>query len=145
MLVDMSYLLALIGNKYTTEADLDGTLEFHLKERPAFWSDIKHPRWAKGSRVVAKVVRLQVVALTGVLDCLAPEFDPLVHRDQKWDWRYDMQWDARPPRVVPVSDLGAPFDRPIRTSRAISREDFQRAYRALHGGDVPPQVDRDAD
>jgi hypothetical protein len=51
-----------------------------------------------------------------------------------------MRWDPRPPCVVPVSEVGPPFDRPVRTARIITREDFNRAYRALHGRDPERQV-----
>jgi hypothetical protein len=130
----------LIGTRKTSQEEVDEVLEFHLRERPAFWSNTRHAGWAKGSRVVAKVAGAGVVALTGTLDCLEPEYDPLVDQDQRWDWRYDMRWDALPPRVVPVADLGSPFDRSIRSTQTIRREDFRRAYRALHGKDPPRQV-----
>ena len=141
MLLVVSFLLALIGTRDTHEGDIEDVVEFHLREHPAFWSNTKHDRWARGTRVVAKVVGVGVVTLTGTLDCLRPEYDPLIVEDQRWDWRYDMRWDSRPPRFVPVSELGAPFDRPVRHVQTITREDFRRAYRALHGHDVPRQVD----
>lgn len=135
----MSFLLALIGTGSTTEDEVDHVVDFHLRH-PAFWSRKKHDRWARGSRVVAKVVGARFVALTGTLDCLQPEYDPLIDEDQRWDWRYAMRWDSRPPRLVPVSDLGPPFTNAIRSAQTISREDFRRAYRALHGHDAPRQV-----
>ncbi len=137
----MSFLLAPIGTRTTRASDVTDVVEFHLYERRAFWSNVRHARWAKGSRVVAKIVGASVVALTGTLDCLQPEYDPLIVADQRWDWRYDMLWDDHPPRVVLASELGAPFDRPLRSVKTISHEDFQRAYRALHGYDAPRQVD----
>ena len=81
-----------------------------------------------------------MVALTGVLDCLAPDYDPLEADGQRWDWRYDVRWDVRPPHVVSVAELGVPFDRSIRSAQGITREDFDRAYRALHGQEPPRQV-----
>jgi hypothetical protein len=138
----MSFLVALIGTRDTAERDIDAVVTFHLLERPAFWSNTKHDSWAKGTRVVAKVVGVGVLALTGTLDCLEPAYDPLIDSDQQWDWRYDMRWDTRPPRVVPVSEFGLPFDRPIRSAQSITRDDFNRAYRALHGHDPPPQIGR---
>lgn len=139
----MSHLLALIGTRNSTNRDIDRIIDFHLAERPAFWSGKQHSHWARGSRVVAKIAGVGVIALTGTLECLQPEHDPLIVEDQRWDWRYDMNWDDRPPRVVPVSELGAPFDRPIRSAQRIGRDDFRRAYTALHGSEpisqLPPQ------
>jgi hypothetical protein len=91
----LSFLLALIGTGSTTEDEVDDVVDFHL-QHPAFWSNKKHDRWARGSRVVAKVVGARLIALTGTLDCLQPEYHPLVEKDQRWDWRYDMRWDSRP-------------------------------------------------
>lgn len=124
------YLLALIGTSDSTAGDIDGVIRFHL-ERPAFWTGDKHDRWAKGTRVVAKIAGAKVVALTGRLDCLAPVADELRDGDFVWPWRYDVEWDPRPSRVVATSDLGAPFVR-ARIAQTISREDFLRAYAALH-------------
>lgn len=83
--------------------------------------------------MVAKIAGAKVVALTGRLDCLAPAADELRNGDRVWPWRYDVVWDARPSRVVPTSDLGAPFVR-ARTAQTISRVDFERAHAALHDG-----------
>lgn len=129
----VSFLVALIGTRSTSREEIDAVLEYHLRERPAFWSATKHDRWAKGTRVVAKMAGVGLIVLTGTLDCLGPVYDPLEVAGQTWDWRYDMRWDARPPRVVPVSELGLPFARPIRSAQGIKREDFNRAYSALHG------------
>lgn len=136
----LSFLLALIGTGSTTEGEVDDVVDFHL-QHPAFWSSKKHDRWARGSRVVAKVVGARLIALTGTLDCLQPEYDPLVEKDQRWDWRYDMRWDSRPARPVSASDLGPPFNGAIRSAQPITREDFRRAYRALHGRDPQRQID----
>jgi hypothetical protein len=54
-LAALSFLLALIGTGSTTEDEVDHVVDFHL-QHPAFWSRKKHDRWARGSRVVAKVV-----------------------------------------------------------------------------------------
>ena len=137
----MSFILALIGTRATGADDVEDVVDFHL-DHPAFWSGTKHSRWAKGSRVVAKVAGARVLALSGTLDCLAPAYDPLVRDDQVWDWRYDVRWDTRPSRPVPVGVLGPPFDRPIRAAQSISLRDFERAYRALHQTD-PPRQDRE--
>jgi hypothetical protein len=59
----------------------------------------------KGKPCGCEVVGARLIALTGTLDCLQPEYDPLVEKDQRWDWRYDMRWDSRPARPVlyPIS------------------------------------------
>src|SRR3954469_16547766 len=104
-----------------------------------FGPNVQQPRWAKGTRLLAKVVRIGVLGLTGTLDCIAPIHDPLVDRDLRWYWRYDVRWDDRPAALVPVADVGPPFTQAIRTAREISREDFLRASRALHGHAPPRQ------
>ncbi|MGA9313069.1 MAG: hypothetical protein WBV77_00410 [Solirubrobacteraceae bacterium] len=129
----MSFLVALIGTRDTTTDDIDAVLDYHLRQRPAFWSGAKHDRWAQGTRVVAKMAGVGLVVLTGTLDCLGPVYDPLERHGQTWDWRYDIRWDARPPQGVPVSELGLPFARSIRSAQGITREEFDRAYSALHG------------
>jgi hypothetical protein len=78
-------------------------VDYHLRERQTFWSTTKHDRWARGTRVVAKMAGVQLVALTGVLDCLSPAYDPLEVAGRIWDWRYDMRWDRRPTRTIPLS------------------------------------------
>jgi hypothetical protein len=135
----VTYLLAPIGTRDTTEGEVEAVIEHHL-HHPAFWSAIRHDSWAKGSRVVAKMTGVGLLVLTGTLDCSAPAHDPLEVGGQIWEWRYAMRWDRPPRRTVPVGELGVPFDQPTRTTKRVSRENFNRAYRALHGRDPTPQV-----
>lgn len=135
----VTYLLAPIGTRETTEDEIDGVVEHHLRH-PAFWSNVKHDAWARGSRVVAKMAGVGLVVLTGTLDCTAPAHDPLQAGGQVWEWRYAMRWDERPPRTVTVVELGAPFDQATRSARRISAGNFDRAFRALHGHDPTRQL-----
>lgn len=127
----MTYLLAVIGTRETTEDEVEAVVEHHLRH-PAFWSSTKHDAWARGSRVVAKVAGVRQLVLTGTLDCTAPAHDPLEADGQVWEWRYAMRWDERPPHVVAAHDLGTPFVQ-VRQAKKISATDFERAFRALHG------------
>ena len=90
----MTYLLAPIGTRDTTEGEVEAVIEHHVRH-PAFWSAIRHDSWAKGSRVVAKMTGVGLLVLTGTLDCSAPAHDPLAVGGQIWEWRYAMRWDCR--------------------------------------------------
>lgn len=120
----MTYILALIGTARMTSDDVEDVVRFHL-ETPAFWTTAQHVHWARGTRVVAKIVGAKVLVLTGRLDCLQPVHDPLVDEDlgKEWPWRYDVHWDPQPHAVVPVERLGAPFVH-VRATRTISPRTF---------------------
>jgi hypothetical protein len=86
----------------------------------------------RGAQVIAKVPGRAYGHSHWNVGLQRPQYDPPVIDDPGGDWRSDMHWDRRPSRAIPAADLGAPFDRPIRSALAISIEAF--AYRALHGG-----------
>jgi len=137
----VSYVLGLIGwaDSRRTEDEIERGIQWHLDPaRQAIWTDIKRARFAGGMRVVAKIAGSKVLALTGQLIGDRPrEDDPIERNGRLLRYRYDVRWDDRPPRWVPVEELGAPFNQTTRTTRFITREDFHRAYRALHGVDPP--------
>jgi|SRR5437660_8863920 len=136
----MAQILALIGTRRTKPSDVEGVVRFHLDEaHSAFWSNVRHDHYARGTRVAAKVAGAGVLALTGQLDCLRPHPDPLEADGERWEWRYDVRWDPSPRRFVPVAELGPPFSEPTRSTRRITWADFVRAYRSLHGQEPPQQ------
>jgi hypothetical protein len=139
----VSYLLTLIGSAHTTREDavISEVIDWHLEpDHQAVWTDVNRPRWAGGTRLVAKMAGAKVLALTGVLvDGRTREDDPIKVDGRTLRFRYDVRWDARPASWVAVEQVGGPFDQPTRTARFISFEDFRRAYCALHAEDPPRQ------
>jgi len=139
----MSYVLGLIGwaDGERTEEAIEAGIQWHLDPaHHAIWTDVKRPRFAGGMRLVAKIAGAKVLALTGQLVGDRPrEDDPIERNGRVLRYRYDVRWDERPPRWVPVEELGRPFDQTIRSTRFISREEFLLAYRALHGIEPPRQ------
>lgn len=117
----MSFLLTLIGSATTTRtADaIEGVIDWHLESvHRAVWTDLEHPRWAGGMRLIAKVAGAKVLALTGALaDGATRDDDPIEVDGRVLRFRYDVQWDPRPAEWIPVEDVGAPFDQPTRSSR----------------------------
>ncbi|HEX2233040.1 MAG TPA: hypothetical protein VHG69_06705 [Thermoleophilaceae bacterium] len=140
----MSYVLAIIGWADTprTEDAISDGIEWHLHpDHQAIWTDVKRPRFAGGMRLVAKIAGAKVLALTGQLVGHDPREDDPIERDGRvLRYRYDVRWDERPDRWVPVEDLGPPFNQVTRSTRFIERDDFLRVYRALHGSDPPRQL-----
>jgi hypothetical protein len=124
----VTYLLATIGTRDTTEGEVEAVIEHHLRH-PAFWSAIRHDSWAKGSGVVVKMTGVGLLVLAGVLDCSAPAHDPLEVGGQIREWRYAMRWDRRPRRTVPVGELGVPFDQALR----LGIRHLQRALMVREG------------
>lgn len=139
----MSCLLTLIGSAHTTRDDaaITDVVDWHLEPaHQAVWTNVNRPRWAGGTRLVAKMAGAKVLALTGVLvDGRTREDDPIEVDGRTLRFRYDVRWDARPPSWVAVEDLGEPFDKATRTARFIAFDEFRRAYRALHAEDPPRQ------
>lgn len=139
----MSCLLTLIGSARTTREDaaIAEVVDWHLEPaHQAVWTDVNRPRWAGGTRLVAKMAGAKVLALTGVLvDGRTREDDPIEVDGRTLRFRYDVRWDARPASWVAVEQVGEPFDEPTRTARFISFDAFRRAYRALHAEDPTRQ------
>jgi hypothetical protein len=135
----VSCLLTLIGSAQTArdDASIAEVIDWHLQAaHQAVWTDLNRPRWAGGTRLVAKMAGAKVLALTGVLiDGRTREDDPIQVDGRTLRFRYDVRWDDRPASWVAVEDVGEPFDEPTRTARFISFDEFLRAYRALHDED----------
>lgn len=139
----MSCLLTLIGSALTTrdDATIAEVVDWHLEPaHQAVWTDVSRPRWAGGTRLVAKMAGAKVLALTGVLvDGRTREDDPIEVDGRTLRFRYDVRWDARPASWIAVEEVGEPFDKPTRKARFISFDEFRCAYRALHAEEPPRQ------
>jgi hypothetical protein len=109
----VSCLLTLIGSAHTTrdDANIVEVVDWHLEPaHHAVWTDVNRPRWAGGTRLVAKMAGAKVLALTGVLlDGRTREDDPIEVDGRTLRFRYDVRWDARPASWVAVEQVGEPF------------------------------------
>jgi hypothetical protein len=92
----------LIGSARTTREHtaIVDVVDWHLEPaHRAVWTDVHRPRWAGGTRLVAKMAGAKVLALTGVLlDGRAREDDPIEVDGRALRFRYDVRWDPRPAR-----------------------------------------------
>jgi hypothetical protein len=125
----MSYVLGLIGwaDSKRTEEEIERGIGWHLDPAPGDLDGRQRARLAGGMRVVAEIAGAKVLVLTGQLVGDRPrEDDPIERGGRLLRYRYDVRWEERPPRWVPVEELGAPFDQTTRTTRFITRDDFQR-------------------
>ena len=104
------------------------------------WEATPRRRLAGGSRIVGKVAGLSEIWMTGTLRSTEPDpsrpnpFDP-----RRWPYGYDVDWDEPADAGVPVRDVLGARGASARAMMSISREDFVRCYRALHGTDPPRQ------